>query len=259
MKLNFKKNSDDSNGCDVCGSTKFVVFQQIEKHTYVTCIRCGTIYLTTRELNLTAHKKDKTYLEDPDAYLSFIDPHGTRYMAGCVDAAFSSKIGGQKGRLLEIGSGLGHLSYMLFARGWEVSSLELSDRAVEWSSKIFKLPVEATMIEDYKGEKFDAFVMVEVLEHLYNPLEALSQISELGNRKSLLFGTTPNTASEHWPKVKTKVYRPDIYVPDDHIVLFNKDSLYRLLKKAKLKNITIEYFGVGDKNDSNLMYSGIIR
>ncbi len=257
MKARSSKKSGEIT-CDVCGSEKYEIFQKIGEHLYVTCQRCGTIYLTTRELNLI-NKEDRSYLEDPEAYLSIMNPHGTRYMAGSVDHAFNTKIGRPKGTMLEIGSGLGHLSYMLFARGWEVSSLELSDRAVEWSSKVFKLPVEATMIEDYKGEKFDAFVMVEVLEHLYNPLEALKQISSLGTKRSLLFGTTPNTASDHWPKVKTKEYRPDIYVPDDHIVLFNKDSLHRLLKRAKLKNVTIEYFGVGDKNDSNLMYSAVIK
>lgn len=256
MKL-LNKSKDSTNNCDVCGSKKNEVFQKIGKHIYVTCQRCGTIYLTTRHLNLL-DKQDRTYLEDPDSYLSIINPHGTRYMAGSIDHAFASKIGRPKGRLLEIGSGLGHLSYMLFARGWDVSSLELSDKAVEWSSRVFKLPVEATMIENYKGEKFDMFVMIEVLEHLYNPIEALQKISSLGTKKSLIFGTTPNTASEHWPKEKTKEYIPDIYVPDDHIVLLNKDSLYKLLKRAKFKDISIDYFGVGKKNDSNLMFSAVI-
>lgn len=258
MKLKRTKPKYAEGACDVCGSDERDVFQKIGDHVYVTCKRCGTVYLTTRHLNLL-DKNDRTYLEDPEAYLSIMNPHGTRYMAGSVDHAFASKIGRPKGKLLEIGSGLGHLSYMLFARDWDVSSLELSDKAVEWSSKVFKLPVEATMIEDYKGEKFDAFVMVEVLEHLYNPYEALMQIANLGTKRSLLFGTTPNTASEHWPKEKQKEYRPDIYVPDDHIVLFNKDSLHKLLKRAKLKDITIENFGVGDKNDSNLMFSAVIK
>lgn len=244
--------------CDVCSSKKHELFQKIGEHIYVRCQRCGTIYLTTRQINLEG-KADITYLEDPESYLSIINPEGTRYMAGSIDHAFNTKIGRPKGRLLEIGSGLGHLSYTLYSRDWDVHSLELSDRAVEWSSKVFKLPVSATKIEDYSSEKFDAFVMVEVLEHLYNPLEALKKIAKLGTKNSLLFGTTPNTASKHWPTVKTKEYRPDIYVPDDHIVLFNKKSLHKLLTKAKFKNISVDYFGVGDKNDSNLMFSAIIK
>ena len=244
--------------CDVCNSKKSEPFQKIGNHTYVRCQKCGTIYLVTRHLNLEG-KDDITYLEDPEAYLSIINPEGTRYMAGSIDHAYNTKIGRPKGKLLEIGSGLGHLSYTLYSRDWDVHSLELSDKAVDWSSKVFKLPVEATKIEDYFDDSFDAFVMVEVLEHLYNPLQALKKITDLGSRKSLIFGTTPNTASKHWPTVKTKVYRPDIYIPDDHIVLFNKESLHKLLAKAKFKDITIEYFGVGDKNDSNLMFSAVIK
>lgn len=244
--------------CDVCSSKEHALFQKIGEHIYVRCQRCGTIYLTTRHLNLK-DKVDNTYLENPEEYLNIIDPEGTRFMAGSVDHAYNTKIGRSKGRLLEIGSGLGHLSYMLFSRDWDVHSLELSDKAVDWSSKVFKLPVFATKIEDYSAESFDAFVMVEVLEHLYDPLKALKKIASLGAKNSLLFGTTPNTASKHWPIKKIKGNRQDIYVPDDHIVLFNKESLHELLTKAKFKNITIDYFGGGAKHDSNLMFSAVIK
>ncbi len=240
-------------GCDVCGSSKCKPFKTVGEHKYVTCSKCGTIYLTTRQLNL-GKKRENTYLEEPELYLSRINPHGTRYMAGCVDHAFNTKISQNKGRLLEIGSGLGHLSYMLFSRGWEVESLELSEDAVKWAEKVFKLPTYPTKIEEFKSDRFDAFVMVEVIEHLYNPLGALHDIIRLGTKNAMIFGTTPNTNSDHWEKSEQ-----DIYQPHDHIVLFNDSSLQTLLKKAGLSDITIDYFGVGEKNDSNLMYSGLIE
>lgn len=248
-----KRTKNGNNSCDVCKSRKNKLFRKVGEHEYVTCIDCGTIYLTTRAINL-AKNRDDTYLEDPEGYLNIINPHGTRYMAGSVDHAFNSKVGGPKGKLLEIGSGLGHLSYTLFSRDWDVTCLELSQQAVDWSEKVFKLPTHTTKIEDFKEKNFDAFVMVEVIEHLYNPLEALKQIKKLSSKKALLFGTTPNTRSKHW-----KVSEQDIYQPHDHIVLFNKDNLYKLLKRAKAKDITIEYFGMGEKNDSNLMYSALLR
>lgn len=246
-----KRISNDVPRCDVCASKKSTLFRKVGKHTYQTCSKCGTIYLTTRELNL--QKKRETYLENPEAYLDIINPHGTRYMAGCVDAAYASKIGQEKGKLLEIGSGLGHLSYMLFSRDWDVSCLELSQDAADWSEKVFKLPTHTTPIEQFTEKNFKAFVMVEVIEHLYAPYDALAQIRKLAAKDSLLFGTTPNIDSEHW-----KISEQDIYQPHDHIVLFSKLSLTMLLKKAKLRDITIEYFGMGHKNDSNLMFSARI-
>ncbi|MDQ3123724.1 MAG: class I SAM-dependent methyltransferase [bacterium] len=239
--------------CDVCSKKKHKVFREVGEHTYLICENCQTIHLQSRALNFNKIRGD-TYLEDPTTYLTIINPHGTRYIAGSVDHAFDQKLKKSKGRLLEIGSGLGHLSYTLFSRGWEVECLELSSKAVNWSNEVFKLPTHTTMIEDFKSAKFDAFVMVEVIEHLYDPLKALMQIRKLAQKPALLFGTTPNTKSLHWRESEQ-----DIYQPHDHIVLFNKNSLYDLLQKAGFKNITIEYFGVGDKNDSNLMYSAVIE
>lgn len=251
MRLPLLSNSDIVR-CDVCGSKKSEPFLVVKKHQYVVCTKCKTIYLVTRNMNLTK-KRGNTYLEDVDGYLSIIDPNGTRYMAGHVDYAYEQKLQKPKGKLLEIGSGLGHLSYTLFARDWDVSALELSAQAVTWSSKVFKLPVQATKIEDLKDGTFDAFVMVEVLEHFYNPLQALKQIKRLSAESALVFGTTPNTASKHWTNSEQ-----DIYQPHDHIVLFNKNSLTMLLKKVGLKKITVDYFGTGENNDSNLMFSGVI-
>ncbi len=252
MRANETAVNLDKSPCDVCKTKKNGIFRVVGEHTYLICRKCKTIYLATRQINLSKKRSD-TYLEDPEGYLSIINPHGTRYMAGSVDHAFNEKIGGPKGKLLEIGSGLGHLSYTLFSRDWEVSCLELSQDAVDWSEKVFKLPTYTKRIEDFGGEKFDAFVMVEVIEHLYDLPKALKQIRKLGTKKSMLFGTTPNTASKHW-----KESEQDIYQPHDHIVLFDKDSLRTLLKQAKFKDITITYFGMGDKNDSNLMYSARI-
>lgn len=251
LKRMTKKNHK---ACDVCGGKKSDPFRIVGDHEYVRCVRCKTIYLKTRGLNFQK-KRGNTYLEDPNQYLAIVNPHGTRYMAGNFDHAYIEKIGRPKGRLLEIGSGLGHLSYMLFSREWDVMCLELSRAAKDWADEVFKLPSSTSKIEEYKGEKgFDAFVMVEVIEHLYDPLSALKQIRKLATSKALIFGTTPNTRSIHWQKSEQ-----DIYQPHDHIVLFNKDSLFDLLTKAKCKNITITYFGVGNKNDSNLMFSAVIN
>lgn len=238
--------------CDVCSSRHSAKFMNINKHKYLKCNKCQTIFLSTRELNSKIHTE--TYLDDIDGYLSIINPYGTRYIAGHIDEAYSKKVDSKKGCLLEIGSGLGHLSYTLFSRDWEVSSLELSPKAVDWQAKTFKLPIVQKRIEDIKGGPFNAFVMVEVLEHLYNPHKALTNIKKLSFDKSLIFGTTPNTDSDYWGRDLNGIYQPH-----DHIVLYNKKSLEYLLKDVGIEDITIDYFGSGNDHDSNLMFSGLIN
>lgn len=241
-------NKQTPNKCDVCGKKEYSVFLEVGEHRYDRCMQCKTIVLATRRLN---NHIPETYLDDPEQYLGIVNPHGTRYLAESVDHAYETKVSSSKGRLLEIGSGLGFLSYTLFSRGWEVEQLELSQAAVDWSSKVFKLPIDTKMIEDYKPKgSYDAVVMVEVIEHFYDPAKALKKIRNNIRRGGMLFGTTPNIDSEHWLKTEQNIYEPS-----DHIVLFNTKSLNKILKDNGFKNITIEPFGVGEKHDSNLMYS----
>ena len=96
--------------------------------------------------------------------------------------------------------------------------------------------------------------MVEVLEHFLDPAKAIQALKPLAKPKTFLFGTTPNTDSLHWQKSKQ-----DIYVPDDHIFLFNEYSLRRLAEKVGIKKLTVELFGSGEKHDSNLMYAGVVE
>lgn len=238
--------------CDVCKSKKSDVFLAVDKHTYNLCKKCGTIYLSTRDINKSNDQNEETYLDHLDDYAGIINPHGTRYMAGNVDYFYDKKVNRPKGRLLEIGSGMGFLAYTLFSRDWDVSTIELSKAAVDWQNKYFKLPCQKIMIEDYNEKDFDAIALVEVVEHFYDPLKALNIINNKLVKGGMVFGTTPNTASNHW-----KNSEQNIYVPTDHIVLFNKENLEKLLKRAKFKDITIQYFGGGYKNDSNLMFAAI--
>ena len=103
------------------------------------------------------------------------------------------------------------------------------------------------------NDKYDAIVMVEVLEHFIDPVKALSAIKRFSTGRTVLFGTTPNTDSLHWKESKQ-----DIYVPEDHIFLFNSRSLTYLADKTDMKELTIEYFGSGKNNDSNLMFCCVI-
>ncbi len=235
--------------CDVCQQNDYKKFRSVGKHLYETCQNCGTIILKTRQLNIDT--PPDTYLEDVDQYLSIISPEGTRYMAGNVDHYYQEKIDDQKGDLLEIGSGVGMLAYTLFSRGWEVDTMELSKVASEWQDKVFKLKSFNKPLESHNsGKKYNAVVLVEVVEHFYDPLANLKQIKKLLKKPGMIFGTTPNIKSLHWSNSEQ-----DIYDPTDHIVLFNRNSLKAILQKAGFKDITIEYFGMGDKHDSNLMYS----
>jgi 2-polyprenyl-3-methyl-5-hydroxy-6-metoxy-1,4-benzoquinol methylase len=176
-------------------------------------------------------------------------------MAEQLERLWVSKLGTlERGRLLEIGAGTGFFELVALARGWEVEGIELSEGAVEFARKYMHVPIKQSTIEEYTSSHlFDAIVMIEVLEHFRDPLEAIRSLKKLSTGHTLIFGTTPNTDSKHW-----LTSQQNIYVPEDHLFLFNTKSLQLFADKAGIYDVSIEYFGSGENNDSNLMFAGII-
>jgi SAM-dependent methyltransferase len=160
-----------------------------------------------------------------------------------------------KGSFFEVGAGAGYLALFALARGWDVQGIETSAPAVKFAQDYLRVPVEHSIIETYKTDKkFDAVAMVEVLEHFLDPVQAIESLRPFAKERTFLFGTTPNTDSDHW-----LTGDQDIYVPEDHIFLFNRYSIQKFAEKAGVKNFTVEVFGSGEKHDSNLMYAGVLE
>lgn len=97
-----------------------------------------------------------------------------------------------RGRLLEVGCGHGLLLDEARRRGYDVEGLELSVEAARYAREKLDLPVREIPLEEAApdGELYDAIVMVDVLEHLDDPVEALDRIcARLASGGALLIAT----------------------------------------------------------------------
>lgn len=239
----------------VCQHSDNKVFLKKRGDTYYRCSGCtGTFVWPVREQDY--YLGSDTYLKNVDLYTDGVDPIGQRWMIEQFERLYKEVMEREgRGSYFEIGAGIGYLTLFALARGWEASGIETSEMAVEFAQKNLRMDIQQSTVEDFKTKKtFDAIVMIEVLEHFRNPVVALEAIRKLSNRWTFLFGTTPNTDSKHWGKSQQ-----DIYQPEDHIFLFNKQSLERLGEKIGFLRLNIEYFGSGKSHDSNLMYAAIIE
>jgi hypothetical protein len=195
----------------------------------------------------------KTYLTDPEDYIKLIDPKGFIWLLGKFEEAYNRKIGVKKGNLLEVGAGVGYFMMQAFAREWNVEGIETSKASADWANKYLRMDVHNTTIEDFiPVKKYDAIIMIEVLEHFLDAKKALQCCKGLANDSALLFGTTPNTESKYWNKKR------NIYDPDDHIFLFSNKTIEILFSDLGIDSLTIEYFG-GDHGDAHLMFSGVFN
>jgi SAM-dependent methyltransferase len=101
------------------------------------------------------------------------------------------------GLIIEVGSGLGYLTFALHAAGYRVRGLELSPRAVEAARARFGdlFAVHDIGRADPAVDGADVAVMTEVLEHVPDPAALLASLARLLRPGGTALITTPNKSA----------------------------------------------------------------
>jgi SAM-dependent methyltransferase len=141
------------------------------------------------------------------------------------------KLIGKKGRILDVGCGEGQIIRLAKENGWEVVGQEFSNDAVKFVRETYGLEVLEGDLRDINlpDEYFDAVVMLNVIEHLTDPLGYLIEIKRILKKGGLLYIGTPNV-------YHSKVLWP--YIPE-HIYHFSNPTLKNILNKAGFGVVTI--------------------
>jgi 2-polyprenyl-3-methyl-5-hydroxy-6-metoxy-1,4-benzoquinol methylase len=134
--------------------------------------------------------------------------------------------------LIDIGCGTGiflqELKYL--NTNTYLEGLEFDTNARNIASQDFNVYQE---LYDIKKD-FDVVTMIEVIEHLTDPLSFMKNVSKLLNKDGTLYLTTPNINSLR-SKLDKENYS-EINKPF-HLIIFSQKSLEILLKKAGFTNI----------------------
>jgi glycosyltransferase involved in cell wall biosynthesis/2-polyprenyl-3-methyl-5-hydroxy-6-metoxy-1,4-benzoquinol methylase len=139
------------------------------------------------------------------------------------------------GRLFEVGSNVGLFLATARDRGWEARGIEPSRWAVQVARERFQVDIEQLPLEelDQAAERSDAVVLLDVLEHFVDPLEALRRLRFVVDDEGILVLSTINFAGLHsrlrkesWPWL----IRP-------HLHYFTPTTLRRLLELAGFRMV----------------------
>ena len=127
-------------------------------------------------------------------------------------------------RILEIGSGLGYLTFALTRAGYDARGLELSERAVAAARARFGNLYEVCDVTQVDGSRFlaDVVVMTEVLEHTPDPETLLRSINGMLRPGGFALITTPNKSSAR----RAAYWMTDN--PPVHLWWFSETTLRRL-------------------------------
>jgi len=143
-------------------------------------------------------------------------------------------------RILDLGSGMGYLSRRLSAYGWEIialdrevkllSSLKNIVNNTKWTFPMHIVAADAKGLP-FKDSFFDGIIMTEVLEHIENPKEALSECYRILKTNGMFCLSVPSSYTEKF----YGLLHPKYFDNAGHINIFKKHSLCDLLKKSRFK------------------------
>lgn len=193
------------------------------------CRRCGSIHADctkpVEDLYADLYRKDEVVppavAASLDAVVRSMSPHRTH------------------GKWLDIGFGQGALLDAAARGGWQCHGTELSKVALEkGQARGF---ITATGTEAFAEGAFDVVSLVELVEHVEEPLQFLKEARRVLRKDGCLYVTTPNAWSlNRW----SLGARWTVFGPPDHITIFTPPGLRRLFQRAGFEKVDLRTEGL---------------
>ena len=231
--------------CGICGGVltdagSVPGYQEPNTYAILDCRTCYTMVADPRKVDARVY--DAIYAVPGgapgyDRYFQYArhivrarDP--LRYLTTRVDAAWGVYQALSKYRavsVLEAGCGLGYLTYALKRGGYDVLGIDVSQEAVTKATRAYGDLYKTESIESYarsSEQTFDGVVMVEVIEHLENPIAAIEDAVRLLSPGGCLVLTTPNRSYYGYDQI----WSTDL--PPVHLWWFSEDSIKALASRV---------------------------
>lgn len=127
--------------------------------------------------------------------------------------------------ILEIGTGLGYLTYSLNKAGYKTVGLDISEEAVSRANKRYgNYYTSGDLFKVSKEIKYDCVIMTELIEHVENPKDFIGAALSLVKEGGKLILTTPNKSIAP----KDTIWQSD--VPPVHLWWLAEESVACIAK-----------------------------
>jgi len=138
------------------------------------------------------------------------------------------KIIGSSLKILEVGCGLGYLTYALRKDGYNILGLDGSLEAISWAKKHYGTFYSNSTLRALKEKKesFDVIILNQIIEHIPDINKFISDAVSLLSTNGELVITTPNKSA--YPNAQWETELPPV-----HLWWFGESSLRYLAKLHK--------------------------
>ncbi len=208
LKTNFKQ-------CLLCANESRLVFSDMNgyvegtKYDVYECQNCNSSFVSPmsnlKEEYDIIYGGDKKKDSNTDYY--YYLAKGTKKLSnplkdlenysaifwGVIKAVKDNKIK-QGAKILEIGSGLGYLTYAFNKSGFDCEGLDYSDTATDFANNFFGKKYKQGTIENFSENnenKYDVVIATEVIEHVVDPNAFIENSLKVLKSGGILILTTP--------------------------------------------------------------------
>ncbi len=236
--------------CPVCGEFQSDELWSKDKLEMVKCRECGQVYacprysIPRRSLFLQYWSWKDT--ADPER-LSKIHSQGNLEQNFLPKLELLAKHGfnGNGKSLLDIGCGTGAFMIAALEAGFSTHGIEPGWHSSRYGRKHHSLRITNSTLENFRLDKhFDTVTSLHVIEHVADPVKFLSQLTQLVKPDGIIIIATPNLGCEYARDLGVKW---EAVGPADHLLLFDSDTLERLLLKSGLN--LVEMLESGEYSD----------
>ncbi len=237
--------------CKICGSSKteFIGFKNNSR--LIRCKQCGVIYV---ESPPSWDIIESRYNNDYHCYSEAVSlPKEIIY------DYFLKEIKRIKGlKILDVGCGMGEFLELVVDNEGKPYGIEFSDYASDFVAKkgikVCNQNAEGKFC--YDSKLFDIVTMWDVIEHLYNPGKALSEINRVLKKDGFLILSTPNFSGLTRLLFGFNAYQ--ISLPE-HLFYFNLDSIKNILNKHGFRIIKAKSIHLFLTNFFSFKKNGILH
>ena len=216
--------------CPICGDSGGGPLHIEGSFQIVRCCSCQFIFLNPRPTGDSLYRFYQHYLPEEknsiESWKKMMRPIFHR-------AAHLLQQYSEAGRLLDVGTGFGFFLAEMKKRGWEVTGVEISQKAMDYARNVFGLDIHPGPLEKatFPDHYFNTVTGFYVIEHLPDPMDFLRECRRILRPGGLLLlrypHTTPIKNLLKFFGIKNRLYDLPAHLSD-----FSPQTIEQSLKRA---------------------------
>ena len=189
MKTNHEMEVID---CPLCGGPESFPLRQEGSFQMVRCSSCQFIYLNPRPTSEFLLRFYQDYLPENGSSIKAWQRMMESVFKKAANLIQQYK---EKGELLDVGSGFGFFLSEMKNRGWDVTGIEISQKAMDYARDVLGLTIHPGPLEkaNFPDDYFDAVTGFYVIEHIPYPMVFLRECHRILKPGGLLLLRYPHT------------------------------------------------------------------